>query len=76
MCVCVSVYLCICVSVSVCLCPTSYETLWEGINSQICLKFGTHKAWVNPWGCLFQFLKICVFRLYLGQDLPLILNKI
>ena len=27
----------------------------EAINRQICLKFSTFKAWVNPWGCLFSF---------------------
>ena len=35
----------------------------EGINNQICLKFGTLTVWVNPWGCLFHFLKILIFGL-------------
>ena len=76
---CVCVCLCICVSACLCLCVNVLQAMGhsgEGINSQICLKFGTLKAWVNPWGYFFHFLKICVFRLYLGQDLPLILNKI
>ena len=35
----------------------------EGINDQICQKFGAFTVWVNPWGCLFTFLKILIFGL-------------
>ena len=33
----------------------------EGINSQICLKIGIPKAWVNPSGCVFIFFKNLIF---------------
>ena len=32
----------------------------EGLNGQICLKFGTRIVWVNPWGCFFHFLKFLI----------------
>ena len=33
----------------------------EGINGQICLKFGTLLAWLNPWWCFFHVLELFIF---------------
>ena len=38
----------------------------EGMNGLMCLKFGTLIAWVNSWEGFFNFLKILIFRSYLG----------
>ena len=47
----VCVYVCVCVCVCVCV----------HANDQICLKFVTLNAWVNPLGCFFHCLKILIF---------------
>ena len=48
----------------VCVCVCVLQALGrfrEGINGQICLKFGTLIAWVNPWGSLFSFFENFIF---------------
>ena len=52
-----------------------WGTLTESINSQICLKFGTLEALVNPQGWFFYFLKIFIFRLYLGQKVAIAFSE-
>ena len=54
-------YLCLWISELVrdivCVCVCVLQALGrsrEGMNSQICLTFGTRIAWVNPWGCFFS----------------------
>ena len=49
----VCMYVCMCVL-------QALERSREGLNGQICLKFGTRIVWVNPWGCFFHFLKVLI----------------
>lgn len=47
----------VCLSV----CPNILGRCREDVYGQICVKFGTLIAWVNPWGCFFDFFKILIF---------------
>ena len=78
-CVCVCLHMFVCVGVSACVCMCVCLCLYirqalgrskEDINGQICLKFGTLIAWVNPWDSFLHFLKIwSIFGLKFGHYL-------